>query len=124
MANNDVTHDRSSWLSAPWSMGEVSDDSKIKKLEDVHPAASPYNILVKLTVTRNWNACLGVRSIGIYREKMAFYSTDNCCQQLILYTIVDRWLCDDAHFSVNQSKHIGHFKYERKRMTDGTIQRR
>lgn len=36
IANSDVTHDRSSWSNAPFSSGEVSSDSSIKKLDDVY----------------------------------------------------------------------------------------
>lgn len=49
-------------------MGDVASDSKIKKLELVHPAANPYITEVKLTVKKNRDARWFCASSKMYRK--------------------------------------------------------
>lgn len=78
-------------------MGDVASDSKIKKLDDVHPAAKPYSKLAELTVTQE-NTRLRQWHIAKNIVKSLSSQTYNRCQQLILYTIFNRRPRDDAHF--------------------------
>lgn len=49
IAKSEVTHDRSSISKAPPTNGDFSSDSRINKLELVHPAEYPYKILMRFT---------------------------------------------------------------------------